>query len=58
MENKSKLAAFLKLHNLIIYYSEYRDRPAEDGYDFFKEVKTCCEVLEMNYEDLLRELDF
>lgn len=58
MENEPKLAAFVKLHNLIIYYSEYRDMPAEDDFDFFKEVEECCKALEINYKDFLKEMEF
>lgn len=36
MENESKVKAFSKLSSLLNYYSEYRDRPAKEGFDFFR----------------------
>ena len=58
MDKTAKLEAFSKLHSLIIYYSEYRDRPVQEDFDFFNEVKECCNELEINYEDFLERFKF
>lgn len=55
MEKDPKIEAFTKLHELILFYSEYRDRPVEKDFDFFAEVKACCEVLDLDYGELKKE---
>lgn len=55
MNKDEKLKAFTKLHGLILFYSEYRDRPVEKDYDFFGEVKNCCEILDLDYEAIKKE---
>ena len=55
MAKDPRVEAFSKLHSLIVFYSEYRDRPVEEGFDFFQEVKNCCEILDLDYEDLKNE---
>lgn len=55
MKKNSKLEAFSKLYSLLGFYSEYRDRPVEKDFDFFKEVKYCCEILDLDYEELKKE---
>jgi len=58
MLNNLKLDAFSKLHNLLIFYSEYRDHPVKEGFDFLKEVKSCCEELELDSKNLKRNSNF
>lgn len=55
MIKNDKVQAFSELYSLLIFYSENRDQPVEDGFDFFKEVKTLCEKLEMDYEEFKKE---
>ncbi|MFB4167366.1 hypothetical protein [Virgibacillus sp. JSM 102003] len=57
MKEIRKVEAFSELHNLLIYYSEYRDQPVEEGFDFFKEVKTYCEILEIDFEEFKKEFE-
>lgn len=55
MGKDPKVKAFIKLHGLMNFYSEYRDRPVEKEFNFFKEVKMCCDILGLNYEELKEE---
>ena len=50
MNKKVKLDSFIKLYHLINFYYENRDRPADKEFDFFEEVKTNCEILEIDYD--------
>lgn len=58
MKKLDKVKAFKELHGLLIYYSENRDQPVEQGFDFFKEVKTLCEQLDLDYETFKKEFNF
>ncbi|MGP4105970.1 hypothetical protein [Virgibacillus sp. L01] len=57
MEDIRKVEAFSELHSLLIYYSEYRDQPVEEGFDFFKEVEVYCKVLEIDFEEFKEEFE-
>ncbi|MCP3742779.1 hypothetical protein [Rossellomorea sp. BNER] len=57
MKKNIKLKAFAELHSLLIFYSENRDQPVEEGFDFFKEVKYSCEKLDLDYEDFKKEFN-
>ncbi len=50
MDKVEKVKAFKELHGLLLYYAENRDQPVEQGFDFFKEVETLCEKLELDFE--------
>ncbi|TCP20701.1 hypothetical protein EV207_1504 [Scopulibacillus darangshiensis] len=55
MEGIPRVKAFSKLYDLLVYYSENRDLPIEDGFDFFLEVKNLCGILDLNYEAFKKE---
>jgi len=50
MNNLDKVNAFKELHGLLIFYSENRDQPVEQGFDFFAEVERLCQQLDLDYE--------
>lgn len=53
----SRVETFHELFELILYYYEYRDRPVEDGFDFFGEVKKCCHKLDLDYDELVQKFE-
>lgn len=58
MDTKEKVKAFKELHGLLLYYAENRDLPVEHGFNFFQEVKTLCEKLDLDYETFKEEFNF
>lgn len=46
-----RVKAFAKLHELLIYYTENRDMPVTDGFNFFDEVHKLCQILNLDYEE-------
>lgn len=58
MNDTDKVKAFKELHGLLNYYAENRDQPVEQGFDFFKEVQTLCEKLDLDYETFKSEFGF
>ena len=56
MNKKEKLDSFVKLYHLINFYYENRDQPVESEFDFFEEVKTNCDTLEIDYDSFIQEL--
>ncbi|MEK5382373.1 hypothetical protein [Niallia sp. FSL W8-0635] len=57
MNKQDKLDSFVKLYHLINFYYENRDQPVVDKeFDFFEEVKTNCDTLEIDYESFIQEL--
>jgi len=44
----NKEEALVELYNLIDFYYENRDLPVEKDFDFFGEIKECCEILEVD----------
>lgn len=53
-----KVKAFKELHGLLLFYSENRDQPVEQGFDFFKEVEQLCEQLDLDFEAFKKEFNF
>ncbi|WP_180994439.1 hypothetical protein [Bacillus sp. Marseille-P3661] len=49
-----KVKAFQELVKMLNYFWENRDRPAEEDFNFFQEVKTYCEQLDLDYEEFKR----
>lgn len=47
-----KTSAFIELYQLLIYYSENRDRPAPEGFNFVSELNTYCEALELDRKEI------
>lgn len=45
-----KEEAFERLFELLVFYSEERDQPVEKDFDFFREIKHCCEILELDVD--------
>lgn len=58
LDKREKVAAFKELHGLLIYYAENRDQPVEQGFDFFQEVETLCEKLDLDFQTFKRVFDF
>lgn len=58
MNKQDKVKAFKELHGLLIFYSENRDQPVEAGFDFFKEVETLCQQLDLDFETFKNEFQF
>ncbi|EOR21510.1 hypothetical protein KGR20_23620 [Cytobacillus oceanisediminis] len=56
MNKKEKLDSFVKLYHLINFYYENRDRPVDREFDFFEEVKSNCDTLEIDYDSFIQEL--
>lgn len=56
MNKQDKLDSFVKLYHLINFYYENRDQPVDKEFDFFEEVKTNCDTLEIDYESFIQEL--
>lgn len=54
MEPLTKVEVFQELYQLIDYYSEHRDHPADPDFDFFKNVKYYCDQLDLNYQEFIR----
>ncbi|MEI3607929.1 hypothetical protein SPD48_19770 [Pseudogracilibacillus sp. SE30717A] len=50
MNKIDKVKAFKELHGLLLFYAENRDQPVEQGFDFFKEVETLCEKLDLDFD--------
>ncbi|MEY8560793.1 hypothetical protein AALF85_08815 [Jeotgalicoccus halotolerans] len=50
-----KETALVELYGLIDFYYENRDMPVPDDFDFFDKIKECCEVLEVNNEEIIKE---
>ena len=44
----NKEEALVELYNLIDFYYENTDLPVEKDFDFFGEIKECCEILEVD----------
>ncbi|MCM3439836.1 hypothetical protein AB3Z07_22600 [Metabacillus halosaccharovorans] len=55
MEKNKNLEAFIHLYELIIYYSENRDMPVNQDFDFFSEIEKYCKVLNINHKELEKE---
>ncbi|MEQ6390638.1 hypothetical protein RZN22_15175 [Bacillaceae bacterium S4-13-58] len=53
----NRVDTFHELFELILYFYEYRDRPVEDGYDFFGEVKKCCEKLDLDFNEVVEKFE-
>lgn len=58
MNKIDKVKAFKELHGLLIFYSENRDQPVESGFDFFKEIETLCDQLDLDFETFKEEFNF
>ncbi|MFB5664110.1 hypothetical protein [Alteribacillus sp. HJP-4] len=57
MNNISRVTAFAELHGLILFYKENRDLPVSDDFNFFDEVKKCCDQLDLDYEEFIKEFN-
>lgn len=49
MNSKDKIIAFKELHGLLIFYSENRDQPVDENFNFFEEVEALCNKLDLDY---------
>ena len=52
-----KEKAFIDLYQLLIFYSENRDLPVPQDFNFFKEIKKNCEILELDFEIISKEFN-
>jgi len=57
MKKHEKVEAFKKVHVLLICYSENRDQPVEEGFDFLGEVQDLCHKLSLDYESFKKEFN-
>lgn len=57
MAKTENVRAFRELYELILFYSEQRDQPAPEGFDFFAELRRCCAELNIDADDLIEEFD-
>ena len=57
MDKMIKVKAFSELYGLLIFYSENRDQPVEEGFNFFKEVEVLCKKLDLDYEEFKKEFN-
>lgn len=58
METLSKqknVESFAKLYRLLNFYYENRDQPVESDFDFFEEVESLCNELDLDYEAFKQE---
>lgn len=53
----NKEEAFVKLFDLLIFYSEERDQPVGENFDFFSEVNNCCDILSLDVEVVKKEFN-
>ncbi|MFS0689375.1 hypothetical protein AB1K89_09040 [Sporosarcina sp. 179-K 8C2 HS] len=53
--NKEK--AFIDLYQLLIFYSENRDLPVPEDFNFFDEIKKKCAILELDFETISKEFN-
>jgi len=56
MQNFERVKAFKKLYSLLIFYSENRDQPVEEGFNFLEEVKDLCHTLDLDYKTFIKEM--
>lgn len=53
----TKETAFVDLYQLLIFYSENRDLPVPEDFDFFEEVKKNCAILELDFDVIRKEFN-
>ncbi len=51
MDKSEKVKVISKLYNLLNFYSENRDQPVEGNFNFFDEVKSLCDLLDIDFEE-------
>lgn len=51
MNQSRKIKAFQELFNLLLFYSENRDRPKSEDFNFFKEIEFYCKELDLDVEE-------
>ncbi|WP_026699734.1 hypothetical protein [Salibacterium aidingense] len=51
----TKVQAFKELYELLLYYSENRDKPVSEDFDFFGNVQKYCNIIGIDYEEFLEE---
>lgn len=49
MNSKDKIIAFKELHGLLIFYSENRDQPVDENFNFFEDAEALCNKLDLDY---------
>ncbi|MGM8366233.1 hypothetical protein ACLIBG_12255 [Virgibacillus sp. W0181] len=57
MNKQERVKAFAELYELLTFYYENRDQPVERGFDFFGEVETLCQKLDLDFEELKKEFN-
>ncbi len=55
MGKVEKTKAFSKLYDLLIYYSENRDQPIDNNFNFMEEVEKLCDILDLDVEMIKEE---
>ncbi|MEH7253380.1 hypothetical protein V7111_14725 [Neobacillus niacini] len=53
----NKVKKLAELFELVQYYYEYRDQPIENGENFFSKIAECCNVLEVDLEEVKKEFN-
>ncbi|MGY4688584.1 hypothetical protein [Salibacterium sp. K-3] len=56
-EQLTKAQAFKELYELLLYYSENRDKPVDGDFDFFGNVKRYCGIIGIDYDEFVEEFD-
>ncbi|MGG3988613.1 hypothetical protein [Bacillus smithii] len=55
MDKVEKVKVLSQLFDLINYYYEYRDQPADDHFNFLERVEKCCNSLDIDFEEFKKE---
>ncbi|WP_043929667.1 hypothetical protein [Bacillus sp. EB01] len=55
MDKVEKVKVAAELFELVQFYYVNRDRPVTSDMDFYAEVKRCCEILDLDYNEFINE---
>jgi len=58
MNKVDKVHAFKELHSLLIFYSENRDQPVDEDFDFFGSVEKLCKELDLDFDTFKEVFQF
>jgi len=50
-----KEKALVELYDLLDFFYENRDLPVNADFDFYKQVKKKCEILDVDYDTVIKE---
>lgn len=52
-----KEKALVELYDLLDFFYENRDLPVDSDFDFYTQVKEKCDVLEVDYDTVVKEFN-